>query len=161
MRWGTSLAGYPITLHYDPLPLPAYRGDRLESALRTVGLWPDSRAVVLCRPDAWGRVSLIHSYTPLTPMSPIRLVLATVLNVRACSKRSGRCSERRSLHERGRETCRSSQEDVGVSTEPQGSGAGERGDSGGPARSASTVSTNLAADGSKALGHTVRLMPPA
>jgi hypothetical protein len=66
-----------------------------------------------------------------------------------------------SLHERGRETCRSSQGDVGVSTEPQGSGAGERGDSGGPARSASTVSTNLAADGSKALGHTVRLMPPA
>jgi hypothetical protein len=44
------------TLH-DPLPLPAYRRDRLESALRTAGLWPDSRAVVLCRPDAWGRVS--------------------------------------------------------------------------------------------------------
>jgi hypothetical protein len=39
------------------LPLPAYRGDRLESALRSGGLWPNLRGAVECRPDAWGRVS--------------------------------------------------------------------------------------------------------
>jgi hypothetical protein len=41
----------------DPLLLPAYSGDRLAFAPHTAGLWPDSRAIVLCRPDAWGRVS--------------------------------------------------------------------------------------------------------
>jgi hypothetical protein len=51
------------TLH-DPLPLPVYKGDRLESAPHTGGLWPDLRAVVLCRPDAWGRVSF--AATPLS-----------------------------------------------------------------------------------------------
>ena len=44
------------TLH-DPLPLPAYRGDRLAFAPHTAGLWPD----VLCRPDAWVRVSFAHT----------------------------------------------------------------------------------------------------
>jgi hypothetical protein len=48
----------------DPLPPPVYRGDRLESALHSAGLWPDSRAAGRCRPDAWGRVSF--AATPLS-----------------------------------------------------------------------------------------------
>jgi hypothetical protein len=37
--------------------VPFSAGDRLAFALHSAGLWPYSRAVVLCRPDAWGRVS--------------------------------------------------------------------------------------------------------
>ena len=47
-----------------PLPLPVYRGRRLESAPHTGGLWPNSRAAARYRPDAWGRVSFLT--TPLS-----------------------------------------------------------------------------------------------
>jgi hypothetical protein len=44
------------TLH-DPLPLPAYRGDRLAFAPTPPGFGQ----IVLCRPDAWVRVSFAHT----------------------------------------------------------------------------------------------------
>ena len=38
-------------------------------ALHSAGLWPYSRAIVLCRPDAWGRVSFAA-----TPVSIVRRI---------------------------------------------------------------------------------------
>ena len=50
----------------DQLLLPAYKvSDRLASELRTAGFWPDLRAVVQCRPDAWGRVSFAAAPVPI------------------------------------------------------------------------------------------------
>ena len=48
----------------DQLRLPVYGGDRLALAPHTDGLWPYSRAVFLCRPDAWGSC-LIRGHPPL------------------------------------------------------------------------------------------------
>jgi hypothetical protein len=52
----------PCIRHRARRLLPVYRGDQLGSALRTAGLWPDSRAAGRCRPDAWGRFAA----TPLS-----------------------------------------------------------------------------------------------
>ena len=61
---GPARASCP-TMHSAPCPTSncclstGVTGSR--SRLHSAGLWPYSRAVVLCRPDAWGRVSFAHT----------------------------------------------------------------------------------------------------
>jgi hypothetical protein len=61
-----------------PLPLPAYKGDRLAFAPHTGGLWPDLRAVVLCRPG-W-------SLRVFVPALPVVVLCPTAISLR-CPRR--------------------------------------------------------------------------